>query len=162
MTQASAAPSAPMTDPGPPDHLLIQTVTGCNGRCRFCPNCKTRRSIPAGRRMDWGLYRTVIDQCLELGVHRFSVYLMNEPMLDPAGIDAAALALLADPALPMATLSLPLRSVDEMMAPSVVKVVTDARGDALYFSRSPVPANVAHELSGWLGSAASQRGEPVP
>ena len=30
------------------------------------------------------------------------------------------------------------------------------------FSRSPVPANVAHELSGWLGSAASQRGEPVP
>lgn len=83
MTQASAAPSAPMTDPGPPDHLLIQTVTGCNGRCRFCPNCKTRRSIPAGRRMDWDLYRTVIDQCLELGVHRFSVYLMNEPMLDP-------------------------------------------------------------------------------
>jgi 3-deoxy-manno-octulosonate cytidylyltransferase (CMP-KDO synthetase) len=60
-------------------------------------------------------------------------------MLDPAGIDAAAGALLADPALPMATLSLPLRSVDEMMAPSVVKVVTDARGDALYFSRSPVP-----------------------
>jgi 3-deoxy-manno-octulosonate cytidylyltransferase (CMP-KDO synthetase) len=39
----------------------------------------------------------------------------------------------------MATLSLPLRSADEMMAPSVVKVVTDARGDALYFSRSPVP-----------------------
>jgi 3-deoxy-manno-octulosonate cytidylyltransferase (CMP-KDO synthetase) len=63
----------------------------------------------------------------------------DEPMLDPAGIDAAAGALLADPALPMATLSLPLRSVDEMMAPSVVKVVTDARGDALYFSRSPVP-----------------------
>lgn len=63
----------------------------------------------------------------------------DEPMLDPAGIDAAAFALLADPGLPMATLSLPLRSVDEMMAPSVVKVVTDARGDALYFSRSPVP-----------------------
>lgn len=63
----------------------------------------------------------------------------DEPMLDPAGIDAAASALLDDPGLPMATLSLPLRSVDEMMTPSVVKVVTDARGDALYFSRSPVP-----------------------
>ncbi len=63
----------------------------------------------------------------------------DEPMLDPAWADAAAGALLADPGLPMATLSLPLRSVDEMMAPSVVKVVTDARGDALYFSRSPVP-----------------------
>ena len=40
---------------------------------------------------------------------------------------------------PMATLSLPLRSAEEMLAPSVVKVVVDARGDALYFSRSPIP-----------------------
>jgi len=32
-----------------------------------------------------------------------------------------------------------LRSLDEMLAASVVKVVTDARGDALYFSRSPIP-----------------------
>jgi len=63
----------------------------------------------------------------------------DEPMLDPAGIDAAARALLDDPALPMATLSLPLRSVEEMLASSVVKVVVDARGDALYFSRSPIP-----------------------
>lgn len=83
MEETTLPPREPMTDPGPPDHLLIQTVTGCNGRCRFCPNCKTRRSIPVGRRMAWDLYRTVIDQCLELGVRRFSVYLMNEPMLDP-------------------------------------------------------------------------------
>lgn len=63
----------------------------------------------------------------------------DEPMLDPAGIDAVAQALLDDPGLEMSTLSLPLRSVDEMLAASVVKVVTDARGDALYFSRSPIP-----------------------
>jgi 3-deoxy-manno-octulosonate cytidylyltransferase (CMP-KDO synthetase) len=63
----------------------------------------------------------------------------DEPMLDPAGIDAAVEPLLADPSLPMATLSLPLRDVEEMLSPSVVKVVTDARGDALYFSRSPIP-----------------------
>ena len=63
----------------------------------------------------------------------------DEPMLDPAGIDAAADALVADPALPISTLSLPLVSVDEMLAPSVVKVVTDAHGDALYFSRAPIP-----------------------
>jgi 3-deoxy-manno-octulosonate cytidylyltransferase (CMP-KDO synthetase) len=63
----------------------------------------------------------------------------DEPMLDPAGIDAAAGALVEDPALPMATLSLPLRSVEEMLAPSVVKVVVDAEGNALYFSRSPIP-----------------------
>jgi 3-deoxy-manno-octulosonate cytidylyltransferase (CMP-KDO synthetase) len=63
----------------------------------------------------------------------------DEPMLDPAAIDAAARALLDDPALPMATPSLPLRRVEEMLASSVVKVVVDARGDALYFSRSPIP-----------------------
>jgi 3-deoxy-manno-octulosonate cytidylyltransferase (CMP-KDO synthetase) len=63
----------------------------------------------------------------------------DEPMLDPAGIDAVAQALLEDPSLPMSTLSLPLRGVEEMLAPSVVKVVVDARGFALYFSRSPIP-----------------------
>jgi 3-deoxy-manno-octulosonate cytidylyltransferase (CMP-KDO synthetase) len=63
----------------------------------------------------------------------------DEPMLDPAGIDAVAEALLADEALPIATLSLPLHSVDEMLSTSVVKVVSDARGDALYFSRAPIP-----------------------
>ena len=63
----------------------------------------------------------------------------DEPMLDPAGIDAAARALLDDPSLPIATLSLPLTSVEEMLLPSVVKVVADARGNALYFSRSAIP-----------------------
>jgi 3-deoxy-manno-octulosonate cytidylyltransferase (CMP-KDO synthetase) len=63
----------------------------------------------------------------------------DEPLLDPAGIDAVAEALAGDPALEIATLSLPLVSLDEMLAPSVVKVVTDAAGDALYFSRSPIP-----------------------
>jgi 3-deoxy-manno-octulosonate cytidylyltransferase (CMP-KDO synthetase) len=63
----------------------------------------------------------------------------DEPMLDPAGIDAAAAPLVEEPELPMATLSLPLTELQEMLSPSVVKVVTDARGDALYFSRSPIP-----------------------
>ena len=32
--------------------------------------------------MDWDLYRSIMDQCIELGIRRYSVYLMNEPMLD--------------------------------------------------------------------------------
>jgi 3-deoxy-manno-octulosonate cytidylyltransferase (CMP-KDO synthetase) len=63
----------------------------------------------------------------------------DEPLLDPAGIDAAVQALQDDPELPIATLSLPLRDLAEMLAPSVVKVVTDWKGNALYFSRSPLP-----------------------
>jgi 3-deoxy-manno-octulosonate cytidylyltransferase (CMP-KDO synthetase) len=63
----------------------------------------------------------------------------DEPMLDPGAVDAAVRALLDDPAVPIATPSLPILCADEMLAPSVVKVVADARGDALYFSRSPIP-----------------------
>ena len=65
-----------------PDHVQIQTITGCNAKCIFCPNGKTRRNIPAGRHMNWDLYRSIVDQCIELGIRRYSVYLMNEPMLD--------------------------------------------------------------------------------
>lgn len=63
----------------------------------------------------------------------------DEPMLDPEWIDAALEPLLLDPGLPMATLSLPLDDPEEMLSPAVVKLVADARGDALYFSRSPIP-----------------------
>jgi 3-deoxy-manno-octulosonate cytidylyltransferase (CMP-KDO synthetase) len=63
----------------------------------------------------------------------------DEPMLDPAGLDAAVDALRGDETADMATLSLPLVSADEMLSASVVKVVTDGRGHALYFSRAPIP-----------------------
>jgi len=63
----------------------------------------------------------------------------DEALLDPAGIDAAVEVLVADPDLPISTLSLPLASEKEMLDPSVVKVVTDADGNALYFSRAPIP-----------------------
>lgn len=63
----------------------------------------------------------------------------DEPMLDPRGIEAALAPMAREPQLEMATLSLPLTSAAEMLSPAVVKVVTDARGDALLFSRSPIP-----------------------
>ena len=62
----------------------------------------------------------------------------DEPMVDPAGIDAVVSAF-DDPGVAMATVSLPLRDVADMLSPTVVKVVTNAAGDALYFSRSPIP-----------------------
>ncbi|HWX24076.1 MAG TPA: 3-deoxy-manno-octulosonate cytidylyltransferase [Vicinamibacteria bacterium] len=63
----------------------------------------------------------------------------DEPMLDPSGIDEAASVLLKEPALAMSTLAVPLLDPKEMLSPGVVKVVVDAAGDALYFSRSPIP-----------------------
>jgi len=63
----------------------------------------------------------------------------DEPLLDPDAIEAALAPMLADPSLEMATLSVPITDVEEMLSPSAVKVVTDGSGDALYFSRSPIP-----------------------
>jgi 3-deoxy-manno-octulosonate cytidylyltransferase (CMP-KDO synthetase) len=79
----------------------------------------------------------------------------DEPLLDPTAIDAALEPLLADPTLPMSTLSVPIRRPQDMLAASVVKVVVDGRGDALYFSRSPVPF-VREGASGDLAAAAAR------
>lgn len=39
----------------------------------------------------------------------------------------------------LATLAVPIDSIDEVMSPHAVKVVTDGNGYALYFSRAPIP-----------------------
>lgn len=63
----------------------------------------------------------------------------DEPMLDPAAIDAAVLGLLEDDGVPMSTLEKRIEDPAEIADPNVVKVVSDAQGNALYFSRSPIP-----------------------
>jgi len=66
----------------------------------------------------------------------------DEPLIEPATIDAAIAPLLADASVEMSTLSRPFASIEEFNSPHVVKVVTDLAGDALYFSRSPIPGAV--------------------
>ena len=65
----------------------------------------------------------------------------DEPMIDPAAIDAAILGLLDDDAgeIPMGTIKKRIERPADIQDPNVVKVVTDAQGNALYFSRSPIP-----------------------
>lgn len=63
----------------------------------------------------------------------------DEPLIDPATIDAAALTLMDDPDLQMGTLKKRIEDPAEISNPNVVKVVTDRDGDALYFSRCPIP-----------------------
>ncbi len=63
----------------------------------------------------------------------------DEPLIEPAAIDAAVQPFIADSSLAMSTLSTPIRSLRAHLDPSVVKVVVDADGFALYFSRAPVP-----------------------
>jgi 3-deoxy-manno-octulosonate cytidylyltransferase (CMP-KDO synthetase) len=63
----------------------------------------------------------------------------DEPFLDPSVIDAAVQPLLEDPSIEMVTAARRLRERDEFHNPNMVKVVTDRRGRALYFSRAPIP-----------------------
>jgi 3-deoxy-manno-octulosonate cytidylyltransferase (CMP-KDO synthetase) len=63
----------------------------------------------------------------------------DEPLLDPAVIDAVAAPFETEPELAMATLATPIRNPQDALATSVVKVVMDRQGNALYFSRLPIP-----------------------
>ncbi|MBM3288636.1 MAG: 3-deoxy-manno-octulosonate cytidylyltransferase [Candidatus Hydrogenedentes bacterium] len=63
----------------------------------------------------------------------------DQPFLDPLMIDEAVRPLLDEPDLQMSTLMHPIAREEDLHDPAVVKVVTNLRGDALYFSRSLVP-----------------------
>ncbi len=63
----------------------------------------------------------------------------DEPLIEPAAVDAAVEALRADDAVQVATLAVPIATPAEVMDPNVVKVVSDFDGNALYFSRAPIP-----------------------
>ena len=71
----------------------------------------------------------------------------DEPLIEPATLDAAIEPMLADSTLEMSTISRPFSSVSEFNNPNVVKVVTNASGDALYFSRAPIPASAASTVA---------------
>ena len=63
----------------------------------------------------------------------------DEPLIDPALIDAVAALLPAMPDAQMGTAAHAIESVADFVNPNVVKVVTNARGLALTFSRAPLP-----------------------
>ena len=65
----------------------------------------------------------------------------DEPLMPRALIEQVAALLTAHPQADIATLVDTLDSLAELMEPNVVKVVSDARGRALYFSRAPIPWN---------------------
>lgn len=63
----------------------------------------------------------------------------DEPLIDPDAIDAAILPMTHDDDIQMATLKKRITDPREIADPNVVKVITDLNGDAIYFSRLPIP-----------------------
>ena len=75
----------------------------------------------------------------------------DEPFVQPAQLDAL-LGLFAAPAAApaIATLIKPVVSTEELFSPHLPKVVTNARGEAVYFSRHPLPYQRQHPPAEWL------------
>jgi 3-deoxy-manno-octulosonate cytidylyltransferase (CMP-KDO synthetase) len=63
----------------------------------------------------------------------------DEPLVDPRTLDELIAPLESDPSLKMSTVRRLMTDPDDYTNPHVVKVVVDADGNALYFSRSPIP-----------------------
>ena len=63
----------------------------------------------------------------------------DEPLMPPALVRRAAQLLAKDRAADIATLCHPLHTLEEWLNPNFVKVVMNAAGHALYFSRAPIP-----------------------
>jgi 3-deoxy-manno-octulosonate cytidylyltransferase (CMP-KDO synthetase) len=86
----------------------------------------------------------------------------DEPDIRPEHIDKVASLLAEDPDAVMATLACRMSSPEAHRDPNQVKVVTDAEGRALYFSRAPVPyardvKSGAGEFLGHVGIYAYRR-----
>lgn len=76
----------------------------------------------------------------------------DEPLIDPHLVGAVADLLQVHAGASMSTAAHAIASAQEYHNPNVVKVVCDARGFALYFSRSPIPMARDHGDGPWWQS----------
>lgn len=63
----------------------------------------------------------------------------DEPLIAPEAIETAVGTLTSEEGAMVGTLAVPITVPTDVMDPNVVKVVVDFDGNALYFSRAPIP-----------------------
>ncbi len=86
----------------------------------------------------------------------------DEPLIEPATIRAVAQLLQARTECDIATVAHPLHNLRELFDPKVVKVVTNAVGLALLFSRAPIPWSRDHFGNALLDGSARQGSAGCP
>ena len=87
----------------------------------------------------------------------------DEPLMEPTLIVAVAKLLTDCPQASMSTAAHAIDSLDDFHNPNIVKVVVNASGLALYFSRSPIPqARDAYGQAWWLSEGASASAASTP
>ncbi len=116
------------------DERIEKDVRGWGGKVM-----KTKRDHPSGT-----------DRIAEVASKVEAEIIINvqgdEPLMDPKVIDAVVDALIDNGDIGIVTPITPIKSAKELFDPSVVKVVRDKKGLALYFSRAPVPFIRGHEF----------------
>ena len=109
------------------DERIVTAVSGFGGEARM-----TRSD-----------HRTGTERVAEVAAHEEGKIFVNvqgdEPLLDPAAVDTAVAALLEEPMASVSTVATPIKTPGDIMDPNVVKTVLDFDGNALYFSRAPIP-----------------------
>ncbi|MDQ6708152.1 MAG: 3-deoxy-manno-octulosonate cytidylyltransferase [Acidobacteriota bacterium] len=104
---------------------------------------QSARAFGAQVRMTRADHLTGTDRVAEVASAEKAEIIVNvqgdEPLIDPAAIDAAVLPLTDEPSIPMSTLSKKIEDPRENADPNVVKVVADRFQNAIYFSRSTIP-----------------------
>jgi len=94
-------------------------------------------------RMTQAGHRTGTDRIAEIANDLSCEILINVqgdlPLIEPGMISEVLHPLITDPSVKMTTLRQATTDAADIASPHVVKVVVDRNGDALYFSRSPIP-----------------------
>ncbi len=126
--RASQVPALTRVMVATDDERIQRAVEAFGGTCVM-----TRRDHPSGT-----------DRLAEVAASLTCDIVVNvqgdEPLIEPDMI-AASLRPFADASVRMTTLRRMIASVEDLTNPHVVKVVVDTHGDALLFSRAPIPWN---------------------
>jgi len=88
-------------------------------------------------------HRTGTDRVAEVAFHREAEIYVDvqgdEPLIDPGTIDAVVAAMLEEDSVSIGSPCTAITHASDIMDPNIAKVVRDFDGNALYFSRAPVP-----------------------
>ena len=88
-------------------------------------------------------HKTGTDRVAEVATHiQADIYINvqgDEPLIDPGTIDGVIEVMAEDEEIQLATPCAAITRQQEIMDPNVVKAVLDFDGNALYFSRAPIP-----------------------
>ena len=125
--RASAARSVDAVLVATDDHRVVDAVDRFGGVC-----CLTSSEHATGT-------DRLAEVAAQLACDLLVCVQGDEPLLDPAVIDAAVAPLKSNRMIEIGTAARKLTDAGDLSNPNVVKVVCDRDGFALYFSRAPIP-----------------------